>query len=133
MMGILFLLFAPKAFNNDSMTMSVQAKTFAVNLQRAQLIATSRGISVSVCTVNTGYYFQAGTGCTNTPISDAGGELFSTTLRNGTTLGGSSLNNPWFFNSAGIPSTGAAYEIKPVTGTAITVSVTPITGLVSIN
>lgn len=131
--SILFVMFAPKAFNRDPITVHVQAKTFAANLQRAQLLATTRGISVSVCTASAGYSFRSGITCGGAPITDPAGGEFSVELKNGATLGGGSLGVPWFFNSAGTPSVGAAYEIKSTTGPIFTIVVAPLTGLISVN
>lgn len=131
--SVLFVMFAPKAFNRDPITVHVQAKTFAANLQRAQLLATSRGISVSVCTASTGYSFRLGVTCGGALIADPAGGEFSVELKNGATLGGGSLGVPWFFNSAGTPSAGAAYEMKSSAGPTFTIAVAPLTGLITVN
>lgn len=126
-------LSVPRVLSNEKITMNIQAKTFAANLRRAQLLATTRGINLSVCTSSTGYSIQAGIDCTGTPITDPAGGAFSVSFKNGAALSGSSLGMPWYFNSAGVPSTGAAYEMKPAAGSSIFIGVAPLTGRVSIN
>lgn len=113
--------------------MGIQAKTFAADIRRAQLLATTRGINLAVCTSNLGYSIQLGTGCGSSPILDPAGGSFLVTFKNGVTLGGSSLGSAWYFDSAGVPSSGAVYEVIPTSGAAITISVAPVTGHVTLN
>ena len=55
LLGILAVYLAPKAFTPAAMTLRAQTRNFASDLQRAQMLATTSGVSVQV-QVNTQQY-----------------------------------------------------------------------------
>lgn len=136
-LGILSVVALPKMLNNPSATLDVQAKAFASDLRRAQLLASTQAVSVCVlATVNTNTYrmvYQCAQPNTSQVKDPATGQAFVGTFTNGVAFSvtpGQSLE----FNSLGQPNlqTPTNYVIVPANGAmSFHVSVTPLTGYVS--
>jgi MSHA pilin protein MshC len=142
LLSILSIYALPKLFNTGTATLKSQAETLASNLQRAQLIATTRGSNVYVCTVSGGYALKVNPNlpstpdpyasiCTDATVVPETSESVSVTLTAPT-------GSPLYFNSLGSPYLlGSAVTASATFGlstseASYSVAVTPVSGLVSI-
>jgi prepilin-type N-terminal cleavage/methylation domain-containing protein len=134
LIGILSLVAIPKMLNNPAATLDAQAKTFASDLRRAQLLAGVRG--VSLCVLASGISYSVVSQCAQpaSVITDpANGQPFARTLTNGVTFTNAAIAPPLEFNNLGQPSQAAAYIVSPSNGAInFHVNVTALTGYVSI-
>lgn len=133
LVGILGAYAIPKMLNNSAATLDAQAKTFASDLRRAQLLATLRG--VSLCVLAGGSSYSIVYQCTqpsNTIIDPVTGQPFVGAFTNGVALTNAPVAPPLEFNNLGQPNHAASYVIAPSNGlTSFHINVAALTGYVS--
>lgn len=121
--GLLAAIAIPKAFNPGALTLKAQARQFASDLQRAQLLASTSGVAVQVEIKTTSYTVKQGIG---------GMPAETVTLQNGatfvsgatTTLTFDTLGQPFTDNvlafqladNATTPASSANVKVEAVSG-----------------
>lgn len=133
MVGVLTIYALPNVLNMPGATLDSQAKSFASDLRRTQLLATVSGSTLCMwLTDNTHYSVKNQcTAAASTLTDPATNRPIQGTLINGVTFG--SYVNPQGlkFNSLGQPSLAASYVFSGSTPTS-TVNVTALTGYVKV-
>lgn len=134
LLGILSIYATPRILNLAESTMDSQAKAFASDLRRVQLLASVRGATLCVCLINNQSYKVLNSSCNpddaNAVTDPSTGKVFQSQLVNGVIF----LQGPTLlkFDSSGQPDAGAAYAIGKDSNTpAIQVQVTSLTGYVT--
>lgn len=139
-LGILSVSAAPKFFNASQLTLEAQARNLASDLQRTQLLATTRGNTFYFCTNANGYVAQPSNNCpTSVPSQISNNQPVAVILDKQATLSVTLVTPPTpatlSFNSLGQPSTAGSFQLlsSPVGSGSITVTVAAVTGLVSLS
>lgn len=141
--GILAAYAVGRYYTPDAVTGSSQAQRFARDLRHAQMLASTWGRQLVVTVTGTGYSVGCATAstapctaATPTPVTDpATGAAFNVTLQDGAQF---TVTGTVRFDSMGRPSTGSAPSAAAVSytlsagGSSWTVTVNPVTGLVTV-
>lgn len=127
LIGILATMAIPKAFAPGALPLRAQARTLASELQRAQLLAITTGNTVTITTaVNAGVtQYTASYGAPATTV-------ITVALDNGVGFKAGSLTT-LVYDSLGQPSLAGHFELYSGTVPTVTVNITAVTGMVSVN
>ena len=132
LIGIFGMVSMPKMLGVGPATLDSQARAFASDLRRTQLLASVRGISLCVQASGTHYSIEP---CTQpgVPIIDpATGQSFVGDLKNGVQFTNTAIVPPLAFNSAGQPNHATRYVVGANASTStLYVDVAALTGYVS--
>lgn len=133
LMGILAAYVAPKALDTSAVQLDAQAKVLASDLQRAQMLATSRGQTVLVCAAVSSYVLQLGGSCpTPLPSQTSSTQPVVVSLAPLASLV-PPLPSLSYANN-GQPNNAASFKLQASGGVATyTVSVAALSGLVSVS
>lgn len=128
----------PRAFNASAMTLDAQARTLASHVQRAQLLATTSGVPVHVCTLGNTYLIQVGSTLSGQPCPLTAPSQTSptqpvvVTLSQQATL--TAMPNPLSFDTRGQPGSAGTFQLHAAQAeSSITVSYTAVTGLIALS
>lgn len=94
LLGIVAAFVAPKAFDSGRMTLKAQARSFAANLQQAQLLAITEGVAVNVQVTSKSYTI---------PLNLGNLSAQTVTLEPGTTFA-TGVGSGYYFDSLGQPT-----------------------------
>ena len=135
LLSVLSIYTVPKVFNSSAVTLDSQAKSFASDLRRVQLLSSVRGISLCVKLVDNTHYSVL-TQCAqsaSTFIDPATGQPFQGQLLYGVIFQNFPNLPALEFNNLGQPSRAASYVIGPQSGSTASfgVNVTALTGYVT--
>ncbi len=132
LIGIFGMVSAPKMVGVGPATLDSQARAFASDLRRTQLLASVRGISLCVQASGTHYSIEP---CNQpaVPIIDpATGQAFVGDFKNGVQFTNAAITPPLAFNSAGQPNHATRYVVGANASTStLYVDVAALTGYVS--
>ena len=132
LIGIFGMVSMPKMLSVGPATLDSQARTFASDLRRTQLLASVRGITLCVQASGTHYSIEP---CTQPgmPIVDpATGQSFVGDFRNGVQFTNAAITPSLAFNSAGQPNHATRFMVgSNVSTSTLYVDVTALTGYVS--
>ena len=133
LMGVLAAYVGPKALDTSAVQLDAQAKVLASDLQRAQMLATTRGQTVLVCASATGYTVQLGGSCpTPLPTQPSTTQPVVVSLAPHASLV-APLPSLSYANN-GQPNSAASFKLQASSGVATyTVSVAALSGLVSVS
>jgi len=130
LLGIVAATVMPKAFNPGAITLQAQARNFTASLQRAQLLAITKGASVQVVVNSTNYSVSANIGGlpspeittleTNTIFSTGSGNIFSF----------DSLGQPT--DSSGAPlTTSLSFQLQASGVSSDNIAIEPVSGMIT--
>lgn len=108
LLGILAAVLMPKAVNPDAITLKAQARNFASDLQRAQLLAITTGVPVTVQAIGNRYTVQYTLGTTPVTAVDVNLDSHASFSTGGTLV----------FNSLGQPTAASTSQSFQLSNTA---------------
>lgn len=108
LLGILAAVLMPKAVNPDAITLKAQARNFASDLQRAQLLAITTGVPVTVQAIGNRYTVQYTLGTTPVTAVDVTLDSHASFSTGGTLV----------FNSLGQPAAASTSQSFQLSNTA---------------
>ena len=133
LVGIFGFFAAPNLLSNPKTTLDSQARAFASDLRRVQLLATVR--SVSLCVLAGGSSYSVVYACdqpSTQMVDPATGHPFVREFTHGVAFTNAPIVPPLTFNSLGQPNGAASYTIGPASGTtSFLIHVAPLTGFVA--
>ena len=135
LIGILSIYAVPNILSMPTSTLDSQAKSFASDLRRTQLLASVRGTSLCVLLRDNSHYSVVSQ-CAQPSseiIDPATGLAFRGQFQNGVVFKNYPNLPALEFNSLGQPNRAASYVIAPQSGStaSVNVNVTALTGYVS--
>lgn len=133
LISIFGMVSMPKMLSVGPATLDSQARVFASDLRRTQLLASVRGISLCVQASGSQYSIEPCTQPGVPFIDPATGIAFAGTFRHGVGFTNAAIVPPLAFNSAGQPNHATRYVVGSNAATStLFVDVAALTGYVSV-
>jgi len=129
LLGIVAAMVMPKAFNPNALTLQAQARNFTASLQKAQLLAITKGVTVTVRVNNSDYSVSANVGGLPSPETTTLENNATFISGNNTTLSFDSLGQPYI--AAALLTSSFPFQLQAAGVSSGSIAIEPVSGWIT--